>query len=513
MPAERISMRKIREILRLKWVCELSHRQVSRSCGLAHGTVGDYLLRAAAAGLTWDKVEGMDDGELERRLYPPAVPAGAAAGSLPDWAVVSREMRRKGVTLALLWQEYKERVPEGLQYSRFCDVYREWKGQLAVTMRQEHRAGERMFVDYAGPTVDVVDPATGEVRLASIFVAVLGASSYAYAEATWGQGLADWVGSHVRAFEYFGGVTEIVVPDNLRSGVSRACRYEPDLNPTYNEMARHYGTAVIPARPRKPRDKAKAESGVLLVERWVLASLRNRTFFSLADLNAEMRRLLSKLNDRPMRVLKVSRRELYESLDRPALKALPQERFEFAEWGKARVNVDYHVEVGGHYYSVPYQLVRKEVDVRVSATTVECFLKGRRVAAHVRSGKRGHHTTVREHMPAAHQAHAEWTPQRLVRWAGEVGPSAAAVVEAIMSARAHPQQGFRPCLGLLRLGKRYGNDRLEAACARALLIRSASYRSVKSILETRLDEQPLPTAATGNDVVEHHNIRGPEYYQ
>ncbi len=513
MPAERISMRKIREILRLKWVCGLSHRRVSRSCGLAHGTIGDYLLRASTAGLTWGRVEGMDDGELERLLFPPPAARGASGRSLPDWAVVSRELRRKGVTLALLWQEYKERVPEGLQYSRFCDLYREWKGQMAVTMRQEHRAGEKTFVDYAGPTVDVADPATGEVRAAAIFVAVLGASSYAYAEATWGQGLADWIGSHVRAFEFFGGVTEIVVPDNPRSGVTRACRYEPDLNPTYHEMARHYGTAVIPARPRKPRDKAKVESGVLLVERWVLACLRNRTFFSLAELNAEMRGLLAKLNDRPMRALKVSRRELYESLDRPSLKALPEERFEFAEWGKARVNIDYHVEVEGHYYSVPYQLVRKEVDVRVSASTVECFFRGKRVAAHVRSRKRGHHTTVREHMPPAHQAQAEWTPQRLVRWAREVGPSAAAVVEQIMGSRAHPQQGFRPCLGLLRLGKRYGNDRLEAACARAVLIRSASYRSVKSILETRLDEQPLLVAPAASDVIEHQNIRGPEYYR
>jgi transposase len=513
MPAERISMRKIREILRLKWVCGLSHRQVSRSCGLAHGTVGDYLLRTAAAGLTWERVEGMDDGELERLLYPPPTPASGAARSLPDWSFVSRELRRKGVTLALLWQEYKERIPEGLQYSRFCELYREWKGQLAVAMRQEHRAGEKTFVDYAGPTVDIVDAGTGEVRSAAIFVAVLGASSYSYAEATWGQGLEDWISSHVRAFEFFGGVTEIVVPDNPKSGVTRACRYEPDLNPTYHEMARYYGTAVIPARPRKPRDKAKVETGVLLVERWVLACLRNRTFFSLAELNVEIRRLVAKLNERPMRVMKVSRRELFECFDRPALKALPGERFEFAEWGKARVNIDYHVEVEGHYYSVPYQLVRKEVDVRVSASTVECFLKGRRVAAHVRSRVRGRHTTVREHMPVAHQAQAEWTPQRLVRWAGEIGPSAAAVVEEIMGTRAHPQQGFRPCLGLLRLGKRYGNDRLEAACARALVIRSASYRSVKSILEKRLDEQPLLVAPVAADVIEHQNIRGPEYYR
>jgi transposase len=513
MPAERVSMRKIKEILRLKWSCRLSHRQIARSCGVGRGTVCDYLSRARRAGLTWEQVVGLDDGKLEGLLFPPAAPRDGRVRPLPEWSMVSTELRRKGVTLALLWEEYKAGHPEGYEYSRFCDLFREWLGRQSLTMRQEHRAGEKTFVDYAGMTVDVVDSETGEVRLAEVFVAVLGASSYAYAEATWSQGLPDWICSHVRAFEFFGGVTEIVVPDNLKSGVTKACRYEPDLNPTYQEMARHYGIAVIPARPRKPRDKAKVEAGVLLVERWVLACLRNRVFFSLAELNTEIRRLVDKLNGRPMRVLKRSRRELYEALDRPMLNALPDERFEYAEWGKARVNIDYHVEVDGHYYSVPYRLVRKEVEVRLSTKTVELLFASKRVAAHVRSFRRGHHTTVREHMPPAHQADAEWTPERLVRWARGAGPSVAAMVAEIMGSRPHPQQGFRPCLGLLRLGKRYGGARLESACARALHIRSASYKSVKSILEKKLDQQPLPSPPRAKRVVEHSNIRGAEYYQ
>lgn len=505
-------MRKVKEILRLKLECGLSCRQVSRSCGVGHGTVWEYLSRAAAAGLSWEQVQGMEEATLERALYPPPAPVRRSERPLPDWTTVQRELRRQGVTLSLLWQEYKERFPDGLQYSRFCDLYREWKGRLSVTMRQEHRAGEKTFVDWCGPTVEIIDRSTGEVRPASIFVAVLGASSYTYAEATPSQELTDWIGAHVRAFEFFGGVSELIIPDNPRTGVLKSCWYEPDLNRTYQALAEHYGTAIIPARPRKPRDKAKVESGVLLVERWILARLRNLTFFSVAELNRAIRGLLAELNGRPLRVIKRSRRELFERLDRPALKALPGERFEYAEWGTARVNIDYHVELAGHYYSVPYQLVRKEVDIRVTAATVECFFRGQRVASHARSSVRGRHTTVKAHMPKAHQAYAEWTPERLVRWASETGGATAALVAAIMGSRAHPQQGFRPCLGILRLGKRYGSDRLEAACERALAVHATSYKSVKSILEHGLDGRPLAAPARA-EVIDHRNIRGAEYYE
>ncbi len=505
-------MRKIREVLRLSWACRLSQRKISGSCGVAGATVSEYIKRATDAGLTWEQVEGMPEDQLERLLFP-SVARAATSRPLPDWSRVHTELKQnRTVTVMLLWEEYKQGCPEGLEYSRFCDLYREWKGKLGVCMRQDYRAGERLFVDYSGKTVEVVDRTTGEVRDAEIFVAVLGASSYSYAEATWSQSLENWIGSHRRLFEYLDGVPELTIPDNLKSGVTKPCRYEPDSNPTYHEMAVHYGTAILPARVRKPRDKAKVEAGVLLVQRWILARLRKRRFFSLTELNEAISELLEKLNSRPMRIVNRSRRELFETLDRPALKPLPAVPYAFGEWKKCRVGPDYHVEVTGHYYSVPYQLVKKQVDVRFTATTVECFHKGKRVAAHARSLRKKHHTTVAEHMPKAHRAYAEWTPRRLIRWAESIGPATAMAVATIMEARAHPQQGFRSCLGLLRLGKSFGEGRLEKACVRALEIKSPSYKSVKSILEAKLDQQPVEPEQAMLPV-EHDNVRGPEYFR
>ena len=506
-------MRKVREVLRLSWVCGLSQRQVAVSCGLGRSTVGEYLERAAAAGVcAWSAVEALGDEALERRLFPPPVAVPSSERPEPDWARVHLELRRKGVTLRLLWEEYQAGRPEAYRYSRFCELYGQWRGRLDVTMRQEHTAGEKLFVDYAGPTVPVVDRATGELREAQIFVAVLGASNFTYAEATWSQGLEDWIGSHVRTFEHLGAVPWVVVPDNLKSGVTRPCSYDPDLNPTYHEMAVHYGVAVVPARVRKPRDKAKVEAGVLLVERWVLARLRDRTFFSLAELNGAIRELVRALNERPFQKLPGSRRELLERLDRPAMQPLPAERYTFAEWRKARVNVDYHVEVDGHYYSVPYRLVGEKLDVRIAGSTVELLHRGRRVASHLRSDRRGHHTTIGEHMPRAHRDYVQWTPERLIRWAAKTGTAVAEVVTTILGSRAHPQHGFRPCLGILRLGKHYGEQRLEAACRRALALGSPSYRSVRSILEKGLDGEPVAEPAQAPLPVEHRNLRGASYY-
>ncbi len=515
MPRKRIAMHKIKEIYRLKLVCGLSHRQIAASTGASKGTIGDYLLRAKTAGLGWSQIEGMKEAELERRLFAASRPVRASPSRpVPRWAEIHQELKGKGVTLALLWQEYKGRFPEGYQYSRFCDLYRLWRGQLDVCLRQTHKAGEKLFVDYAGQRVEIVDAKTGLTRPAQIFVAVLGASSYTYAEATWTQELRDWVGSHRRAFEFFGGSTELLVPDNLKSAVTTPCRYEPELNRTYEEMAAHYGSAVMPARVRKPRDKAKVEAGVLLVERWILARLRHQTFFSLAALNREIRQLLTRLNDKPLQQLAVSRRELYERVDRPALKPLPLARYVFSRWKKVRVSIDYHVEFQRHYYSVPYQLVRKQLDLRATSETIECFHRGQRVASHRRNRNKGRHTTIREHMPRAHQQYLDWTPKRLVRWATKTGGATEGVVEAILASRPHPQQGFRSCLGLLRLGKRYSPQRLEAACRRALAIGSASYKSVQSILKTGLDEQALlPLTTTETPVIEHPNIRGTLYYE
>jgi len=505
-------MRKVREVLRLSWACRLSSRDVARSCGIARSTVGEYVRRAQEAGLSWPLPADLDDGVLERRLFPLPSTLPAALRPLPDWAEVHAELRHKGVTLFLLWQEYKARCPEGFRYSWFCDLYRAWSGRVDLVMRQTHRAGEKLFVDYAGPTVPVADRATGEIRAAQIFVGVLGASNYTYAEATWTQTLPDWIGSHVRMFAYLGGLPAVLVPDNTKTGVTHPHRYEPDLNPTYLEMARHYGVAVVPTRVSAPRDKAKVEVGVQVVERWILARLRHRTFFSLAELNAAIAELLVELNQRPFRKLPGCRRGLFEQLDRPALKPLPASAYEYAEWSQPKVHIDYHVEVDRHYYSVPYQLVGQRLDARLTVRAVEIFHKGRRLTSHARSHRIGGYTTLGEHMPAAHREYARWTPQRLVRWAAKAGPATARAIETILTRRVHPQQGFRSCLGIMRLGQNYGDDRLEAACERALRLGACSYKSIASILKAGLDRQPLLVEHPAPRTIAHGNIRGAAYY-
>ena len=507
-------MRKVQEVLRLVLVCGLSQRQASRACGVGRASVAEYLERAQRAGLLGTAWESWSDEELDRRLYPPVRRPVLRERPAVDWLQVHEELKGKNVTLSLVWQEYRDQQADAYQYSRFCELYGAWRGQVDLCMRQVHRPGEKLFVDYCGTTVPVVNAETGEVREAQIFVAVWGASSYTFAEATWSQGLADWIGSHVRAFEFAGGLTELVIPDNLRSGVTRACRYEPELNPTYQDLAVHYGVAVMPARVRKPRDKAKVEAGVQLVQRWILARLRHRRFFSLPELNQAIRDLLGPLNDRPFRKIPGSRRSLFDSVERPALRPLPGERFTYAEWKKARVHIDYHVEVDGHYYSVPYQLVSQELDVRMSAKTVECFAKSKRVASHLRSFRRGAHTTQGEHMPRPHREYAEWTPERLVRWAQTAGPSVAGLIATVMATRVHPQQGFRSCLGILRLSERYGGERLEAACEHALQVGAASYRSVRSILLVGLDRRQEPAAEpAASRSLAHENLRGASYYR
>jgi len=512
MPRKRLSMRQVHEVLRLKWAVGLSDRQIAQSLGLSRPTVAAYVQRAQVAGLSWPLPHGLDAATLEQRLFPPSPATGSLSPLAPDWARVHHELKRKGVTLFLLWQEYKATTPEGFQYSWFCQAYRAWASKLNLVMRQSHRAGAKLFVDYAGQSISVVNGHTGEVHEVALFIAVLGASNYTYGEATWTQSLPDWIGSHVRTFAALGGVPEIVVPDNLKAAVTRAHRYEPELNRTYADLAYHYGVAVIPARAAKPRDKAKVEVGVQVVERWIVARLRHHTFFALAEVNAAIGALLPALNTRPFKKLPGSRQSLFETLDRPALKPLPVQPYEYAEWKRARVNIDYHVEVEGHYYSVPYALVKQQLEVRVSAQVVELFHKGLRVASHLRSRLKGRHSTVDAHMPTAHRHYVEWTPQRLIRWAADSGAATARVVETILASRPHPQQGFRSCLGIMRLGKSYGTERLDAACRRALTIGACSYKSIESILKNGLDRTPLPAPVPATAAPRHANIRGPEYY-
>ncbi len=497
-------MHLVKEVLRLT-AAGLSQRQIARSLHLSHGAVGKYQAAAQRSGLSWPLPEELDDGTLAARLGTKTDDnSGAKADARrtpPDFASVHDQLKQKGVTRLLLWEEYRAAHPDdGYGYTQFCFHYQEWQSHLKLVMRQTHRAGEKLFIDYAGPTVPVVNPVTGEVREAQIFVAVLGASNYTYSEATWTQGLADWIGSHTRAFTFFGGVPELVVPDNLLSAVSKACRYEPLLNTSYYQMLAHYGTAALPARPYKPRDKAKVEVAVQVVERWILARLRKQTFFSLFDLNLAIRQLLTALNQRPFKKLPGSRRSQFEALDH-------------AEWRKARVSLDYHVEVDKHYYSVPHSLLRQQLDVRLTEKTIELFQRGQRVAVHVRSRRQGSHSTNAEHMPKAHRAHLEWTPGRLLNWAVEVGPHTRDLVKHLLWNRPHPEMGYRSCLGLLNLAKRFGRERLEAACQRALQLGSPNRRSVVSMLEQGLDQLPLPDTAPTQPLLIHENIRGPGYYQ
>jgi len=511
MATERLSMRKTREILRQKWKLGRSHREVAASLGLSLGAVSGALARATAAGLSWDAVEALRDEAVEERLYR-AKPVTTRAA--PDCEYLHAERKKASVTLELLHLEYLEKNPGGYRYTQFCEHYRQWLSRRGLTMRQEHVAGEKLFVDYSGKKPHVIDGKTGEVIEVELFVAVLGASNYTYAEATRTQRGPDFIASHVRAFRELGGVPAAVVPDQLKSGVTLACRYEPGIQRTYEELARHYGTTVLPARPLHPRDKAKVEVGVQIVERWVLARLRHETCFSLDALNTRIAELLVDLNDRKMRLYGVSRKQLFERLDKPALKALPAEPFEYAEWKTARVNIDYHAEIDHHYYSAPHALAHEQVEARITTTTIELFHKGQRIASHIRSYARAKHSTTPEHMPKSHREHKDWSPSRIVNWAGTIGPKTRELAEAILAERRHPEQGYRSCLGILRLGKRYGNERLEAACARAVAVRARSYRHVESMLKNGLDRlaAPEPTEPAANTSVVHENIRGGGYY-
>lgn len=511
MPAKRLFMRKIREILRLRWGKGLARGEVARSVGVGTTTVDRCLRRAKKAGLSWPLPEHLDDGALEAKLY--RRPDRPRAGRAPlDYLRMHRELRRKGVTLRLLWEEYREvHGAAGYAHSRFCSLYREWAKKLNPVMRQEHRAGEKVFVDFSGDGIPIVDRTTGEVKEAALFVAALGASSYTYVGAFPSQELLWWIQAHVHAFEFFEGVARTTVPDQPRTSVTKPCYYEPELNATYLEWAQHTGTAIIPARPRHPRDKAKVEAAVLHAQRWIVAALRHHTFFTIEQANEAIRQKLEVLNRKNFQRLDVSRRDLYEQLDRPALLPLPARRYEFAEWSTPRVNIDYHVDVDRHLYSVPYKLVHEQLDARRTATTVEIFHKGRRVASHVRSYARGRFTTLREHMPLEHQRYLEWTPTRIIAWARKTGPQTARLAEEILQRRAHPVLGYRSCLGLLRLGEKHGAARLEAACTRALGIGACSYKSVKSILKNGLDREPLESPPPELPIL-HENIRGPAYY-
>jgi len=511
-------MRKTKEILRLKWHKGRSHREIAATLAIGIGTPTEIAARAKRAGITsWAAAAALTDDELDAKLYPPT-PA-TAERPLPDPSHLHLQLRRTHVTMRLLHEEYLQQHADGYGYTKFLEHYRAWADKQQLVMRQIHKAGEKCFVDYAGKKPSYVSPSTGERVECELFVAVMGASNYTYAEATASQKSHDWIASHVRLVEFLGGVPEVIVPDQLKSGVVIASRYEPAIQRTYQEWSQHYSTTILPARPASPRDKAKVEVGVLVAERWILARLRNVTCFSLDELNEHIARLLADLNGRVMRRYKKTRREIFEELDRPVLAPLPTIRFSPGDWSYAIVGPDYHVRVerDGHDFSVPYKLVGENVEIRVGATTVEIFTPGnnKRVASHVRSFVRGGVTTLLEHMPASHRKHRDESVGDYLAWSEQVGPCTHTLVRAILDERPHPEHGFRSCRGLKSLTKRYTPDRIEAACERALVAGARSYLNVESILKHGLDKQPLSTPVQSGDEpppLDHENIRGPNYY-
>lgn len=515
MPTEKLSMRKIRELFRLHYEHERSNRDIAISLGISPSTVSMYLNRAKLSGLTWPFPADWNDDHLYAKLFPPAPKSNKTQRPPPDLVWVHNELKRKGVTLSLLWHEYRTQHPDGYALSRFCELYREFTGKLNPSMRLTHHAGDKLFVDYSGLTVGWIDKDTGVLNKAEIFVAVLGASNYTYVEAAESQGLRHWIGAHIRAFEFFCGVPTCLVPDNLKSGVTKPHLYDPDLNATYQEMANYYHVAIVPARVRAPKDKAKVEVGVQGIQRWILAPLRDCTFFSVAEINAAITPLLKAYNERPFQELAGSRHSQFLEIETPALKPLPNGRYQFAQWKKARAGIDYHVTIEKHHYSVPYHYLKEVIDVRISDRSIECFIKGKRIALHQRSFKPGY-TTIPEHMPKAHQDYLQWTPERLRQWALKIGVNTARLIDEVIQSYKIPEQGYRSCLGILRMEKKYGDDRLENAAIRALHLGAYRYKNIESILKNGLDKQPLAVPASestaAKTITHHENVRGADYY-
>lgn len=516
MAAKRLTMRKIREILRLYHEAGLKRRAIALALNIGYGTVVNYLNRAQQAQVGWPLPADLDERDLARMLFPSQQSTGPRQFAELDYLAIQRELKHKYVTKLLVWQEYRQRHPDnGYSYAQFCHRYKVWLEQQKRSMRQNHKAGEKLFVDYCGPTVPIVNPETGECRDAAIFVAALGATNYTFATASWSQKQSDWIAAHVKAFEYFGGVPQLIVPDNLKSAVRKTHRYTPDLNPAYQQMASYYQTAIVPARPYKPKDKAKAEVAVQIVERWILARLRHHTFFTLAELNQAIERLLVELNQRPFKKLPGCRKSQFEQIDKPALKPLPAHPYQYVDIKLARVHIDYHVEYDKHYYSVPHHLVKQQVEVQADSNLIRIYAHGKRVASHPRSARKGGHSTCTEHMPHAHRAMSEWSPERFLKWAGEIGDATQQVVQCILNQKQHQEQAYRQILALLGNAKKCGRDRLNNACIRALNIRSPNRRSVQSILDNGLDKLALEPQREAQDDLfldAHDNIRGAKYY-
>ncbi len=506
-------MRKLRDVLRFRLSAGLSMRQIRDSLRISLGVIQKIISQAEAIGLDWSTIEQMDDRQLAQAIYPQSDVRTSGTLQLPDWHDVHRSLKAKGVTKQLLWEEYSQQYPNrSYSYPQYCHLYKAWLKKQTRSMRQVHQAGDKLFVDYAGQTVPVVQGDTGEVRFAQVFVAVLGASNYTYAEATWTQQLPDWLGSHVRALNHLGGVPRLIVPDNLKSGVTQPCRYDPELNPSYQQFAAHYGVAILPARPRKPQDKSKVEVGVQVIERWILARLRHHTFFSLAELNHCISALLADVNNRPFKQFRGTRQQWFESLDKPALQPLPKHPYEYTAIKTVKVNIDYHVQYEQHFYSVPHQLVGEKLQLHAKDKLIELFFQNKRVASHVRQHRYGMSTRA-EHMPVRHEKHHQWSAGRLMNWAKDLGDEVLLWVKTILAQKQHEQQAYRICLGLLNLSKSYPAQRLNSACALANRHQLYRLKQIKSILQSNQDQLPSDSHEQLTLLPQsHENIRGPESF-
>ena len=515
MPRKKITMRKIKEIFRLKYQLNLSNSKISKSLMISKSSVSKYIDYASEKGLSWEQVKDLSETELKNLLFfEEDKITNKSKKQLPDWKSVFEELKQKGVTLLLLWNEYKEEYPDGYKYSQYCDLYKKWRKKLNPSMRQNHKGGEKLFIDYAGVKVPIINSVEGKIRGANIFVATFGASNYFYTEAHFEQTKKNWINAHVRAFEYFRGVSEILVPDNLKAGVTSPCYYEPDINATYHEMSEHYNIVVIPARVRKPKDKAAVEVCVQVIEQSILAVIRKRQYFSISQLNKDLRYYMEQINNREMKHIGKSRKELFEIVDFPNLKPLPQRDFIFTEWKKAKVGIDYHVRFDSNFYSVPYKYIHSNTDIKATERIIEVFLNGESIASHMRAYEVYNYITKEEHMPQNHQDMLKWTPKRIKDWANKIGTQTGLLISELIKSRAHPEQAYRSCLGILGLAREYDNNSLELACKRANHFGSLSYKKVKNILKSGLFQEDTEEAIINETVSsDHSNLRGKEYYQ
>ena len=513
MARRRKSMNKVREIIRLDEL-GFAQRQIARALNVSRPVVAQYLRDFKTTGLSYGDIKDMGDDKFADIFIKKTGKSKRQQALSEQFTYMAKELKRIGVTLYLLWEEYRRENPDGYSYSQFCYHFQVWRNLSPLTMHIEHKAGDKMFVDFTGKHMWFYDREKKQQQKAEVFVAILGASQYTYVEAVLSQQKEDWLKVNNNAIWYFGGAPAAIVPDCLKSGVSKPDKYEPDVNPDYADFGDHYDTAILPARPYSAKDKALVENAVNIVYTRIFAPLRNETFYSLSELNEAIWAKVEEHNSKHFEREAISRRELFEEIEQAALKQLPPQRYELKRSLKLKVQFNYHVEIreDHHYYSVPWKYKRKQVKVIYTAAVVEVYYKNTRIAFHKRERRRNGYTTVKEHMPSHHRLYAEWSPQRLINWGASIGPNTKQMIEGVLQTRKHPEQAFKVCLGLLNLTRHYGAGRLERACERALQFHHFSYKFVRNVLEKNLDKVQEEESMQQTFPV-HENIRGKDYYE